>query len=201
MVAAGLGLGLVADAAFLADGLALDFAFKAAALAEPGFAVGAEAGFFSALFAAGLAAGADAGLAAAGLAAEAALGAAAALGAGAGVLADAGFGAALLAECIPMFPCLDKCLLIGIFRQLPVAQIEQTQPQDFVAILADHFLDRQTLIPAFRVVTWLLFLCAHSLVFTCIDVRVSCFCSCREKNFCKSGQAKEKKHGRAARLV
>lgn len=87
LVAAGLGLGLEAAAAFLTDGFALDLAFKAAALAEPGLADGAD--FFSA----GLDVGAEAALAGAGLAAGA-LGAAA-LGAGAGVLADAGLGAAL----------------------------------------------------------------------------------------------------------
>lgn len=102
LAAAGLGLGLP-DAAFLTEGLALDLTFKAAALAEPGLAEGADAGFFSA----GLAAGAEAALAGAGFAAAlgagagvlavaagfGALGAAAALGAGAGVLAEAFFSA------------------------------------------------------------------------------------------------------------
>ena len=96
LAAAGFGLaGFDADAAFLAEGFALDFALRAAALADPGLAEGAAAGFFSAGLAA--AAGAEAALAGAGLAAGAALDAAA-LGAGAGVLADAGFGAALAAD-------------------------------------------------------------------------------------------------------
>lgn len=90
LAAAGLGFaGLEAAAAFLTEGFALDLALSAAALAEPGLAVGTEVAFFSA----GLAAGADAGLAAAGLAAAGADLGAAALGAGAGVLADAGLGA------------------------------------------------------------------------------------------------------------
>lgn len=89
LAAAGLGLaGFEAAAAFFTEGFALDLVLSAAALADPGLAVGTEEAFFSA----GLAAGADAGLAAAGLAAGADLGAAA-LGAGAGVLAEAGFGA------------------------------------------------------------------------------------------------------------
>lgn len=99
--AAGLGLAgfTVVAAFFFSDGFALDLVLRAAALAEPGFAVGADAGFFSAVLGAAAAAGlAAAGLAAAGAGlAVAALGAAA-FGAGAGVLALAGFGAALVAE-------------------------------------------------------------------------------------------------------
>lgn len=89
--AAGLGLvALAADAAFLAEGVALDLVLRAAALAEPALTDGAD--FFSA----DLAAGAEAALAAAGLAAGADFGAAA-LGAGAGVLAEAGLAAAAAA--------------------------------------------------------------------------------------------------------
>lgn len=89
LAAAGLGLaGFEADAAFFTEGFALDLVLRAAALAEPGLAVGTDAGFFSA----GLAVVA-AGLAAAGLAAAGAALGAAALGAGAGVFAEVGLGA------------------------------------------------------------------------------------------------------------
>lgn len=83
------GFGLVAAAAFLTDGLALDLVFRAAALAEPALADGTADGFFSAALA-----GAGACLGAAGLAAAGADLGAAALGAGAGVFEDAGFSAA-----------------------------------------------------------------------------------------------------------
>lgn len=86
----------VVAAFFFSEGFALDLVLRAAALAEPGLAIGTDAGFFSAALGAAAAGFVVAGFGAAGadLAAEA-LGAAA-FGAGAGVLAVAGFGAAVV---------------------------------------------------------------------------------------------------------
>lgn len=82
--------GFALDAADLTEGLALDFTFSAAALADPGLALGADAGFLSVAFAGA------AGVVLAGAAFAAAGFAAAAFGAGAGVFDVVGLGAALL---------------------------------------------------------------------------------------------------------
>lgn len=98
--ATGFGLAgfVVVAAFFFSEGFALDFVLRAAAFADPGFAVGTDADFFSAALGAAAAGLAAAGLGAAGTDLVAAALGVAAFGAGAGVLAVAGFGAAVVVE-------------------------------------------------------------------------------------------------------